>query len=122
MQCQSHFKLWQMHWLLPRTLHKTERSSLLLRRLHSKKGLPTLLLFTKDPCPLCDEAKKVLEPYKHRYIFQQVDITLPENQMWWDKYKYDIPVFHLNNKFLMMHRVNTALLEKRLDEVYEEKH
>uniref|UniRef100_A0A667Y765 Glutaredoxin-like protein n=1 Tax=Myripristis murdjan TaxID=586833 RepID=A0A667Y765_9TELE len=67
-----------------------------------------------DPCPLCDEAKEVLEPYKHRYIFQQIDITLPENKVWYDKYKYDIPVFHLNGQFLMKHRVNTFLLEKQL--------
>uniref|UniRef100_A0A2K5F6R4 Glutaredoxin-like protein n=1 Tax=Aotus nancymaae TaxID=37293 RepID=A0A2K5F6R4_AOTNA len=32
----------------------------------SKTALPVLTLFTKDPCPLCDEAKEVLKPYKHR--------------------------------------------------------
>uniref|UniRef100_A0A8C7KBI3 Glutaredoxin-like protein n=2 Tax=Oncorhynchus kisutch TaxID=8019 RepID=A0A8C7KBI3_ONCKI len=109
-----------MHLVLPRTLHRTKSSAHLLRRLFSQKYLPTLTLFTKDPCPLCDEAKEVLEPYKHRYIFLQVDITLPENKIWWDRYKYDIPVFHLNGQFLMMHRVSTSLLEKRLAEVDEE--
>ncbi|XP_041753421.1 glutaredoxin-like protein C5orf63 homolog isoform X1 [Coregonus clupeaformis] len=109
-----------MHWVLQRTLHRTKSSAHLLRRLFSQKELPTLTLYTKDPCPLCDEAKEVLEPYKHRYIFQQVDITLPENKVWWDRYKYDIPVFHLNGQFLMMHRVNTTLLEKRLAEVDQE--
>ncbi|XP_064799502.1 glutaredoxin-like protein C5orf63 homolog [Oncorhynchus masou masou] len=109
-----------MHLVLPRTLHGTKSSAHLLRRLFSQTYLPTLTLFTKDPCPLCDEAKEVLEPYKHRYIFLQVDITLPENKIWWDRYKYDIPVFHLNGQFLMMHRVSTSLLEKRLAEVDEE--
>uniref|UniRef100_A0A2K6DZR3 Glutaredoxin-like protein n=1 Tax=Macaca nemestrina TaxID=9545 RepID=A0A2K6DZR3_MACNE len=32
----------------------------------SKTTLPVLTLFTKDPCPLCDEAKEVLKPYKNR--------------------------------------------------------
>ncbi|XP_031824427.1 glutaredoxin-like protein C5orf63 homolog isoform X2 [Sarcophilus harrisii] len=32
----------------------------------SKKTLPVLTLFTKDPCPLCDEAKEVLKPLKNR--------------------------------------------------------
>ncbi|XP_045694051.1 glutaredoxin-like protein C5orf63 homolog isoform X1 [Phyllostomus hastatus] len=45
----------------------------------SKTVLPVLTLFTKDPCPLCDEAKEVLEPYKNRFVLQEVDITLPEN-------------------------------------------
>ncbi|KAI2538668.1 C5orf63 isoform 10, partial [Pan troglodytes] len=47
-----------------------------------KTTLPVLTLFTKDPCPLCDEAKEVLKPYE--------------------------------NRFLMMHRVNTSKLEKQL--------
>uniref|UniRef100_A0A2K5F6Q5 Uncharacterized protein n=1 Tax=Aotus nancymaae TaxID=37293 RepID=A0A2K5F6Q5_AOTNA len=34
----------------------------------SKTALPVLTLFTKDPCPLCDEAKEVLKPYKHRKL------------------------------------------------------
>ncbi|XP_029920482.1 glutaredoxin-like protein C5orf63 homolog [Myripristis murdjan] len=103
-----------MFALTLRSFHHTRNSALPLQRLFSKKSLPTLTLFTKDPCPLCDEAKEVLEPYKHRYIFQQIDITLPENKVWYDKYKYDIPVFHLNGQFLMKHRVNTFLLEKQL--------
>ncbi|PNJ80275.1 C5orf63 isoform 5 [Pongo abelii] len=32
----------------------------------SKTTLPVLTLFTKDSCPLCDEAKEVLKPYKNR--------------------------------------------------------
>ncbi|XP_053433088.1 glutaredoxin-like protein C5orf63 [Nycticebus coucang] len=32
----------------------------------SKTTLPMLTLFTKDPCPLCEEAKEALEPYKNR--------------------------------------------------------
>ncbi|XP_004586664.2 glutaredoxin-like protein C5orf63 homolog [Ochotona princeps] len=80
----------------------------------SKITLPVLTLFTKNPCPLCEEAKEMLEPYKHRFVLQEVDITLPENSAWYDRYKFDIPVFHLNGQFLMMHRVNTSKLEKQL--------
>ncbi|XP_044513542.1 glutaredoxin-like protein C5orf63 homolog isoform X2 [Gracilinanus agilis] len=80
----------------------------------STKTLPVLTLFTKDLCPLCDEAKEVLKPLKDRFILQEVDITLPENSAWYDRYKFDIPVFHLNGQFLMMHRVNFSKLEKQL--------
>ncbi|NXY45282.1 YD286 protein, partial [Ceuthmochares aereus] len=66
------------------------------------------------PCPLCDEAKEVLEPYKGRFILQEVDVTLSENSVWYDKYKYDIPVFHLNGNFLMKHRVDIQKLEDQL--------
>ncbi|KAK2511464.1 hypothetical protein Q9233_016948 [Columba guinea] len=75
---------------------------------------PVLTLFTKKPCPLCDEAMEVLEPYKKRFVLQEVDITLPENSAWYDKYKYDIPVFHLNGKFLMKHQVDIQKFEDQL--------
>ncbi|XP_064163061.1 glutaredoxin-like protein C5orf63 homolog [Anguilla rostrata] len=113
----SYFRLiTAMHWLGLRHLQPTKLRGLqLLRsRCSSSRQLPVLTLFTKDPCPLCDEAKEVLEPYKQRFVLQEVDITRPENSMWYDRYKYDIPVFHLNGQFLMMHRVNIAVLEKRL--------
>uniref|UniRef100_A0AAR2KB89 Glutaredoxin-like protein n=1 Tax=Pygocentrus nattereri TaxID=42514 RepID=A0AAR2KB89_PYGNA len=51
--------------LLPRLLHQTKNHHF-LRRCCSQRPLPVLTLFTKDPCPLCDEAKEVLEPYKHK--------------------------------------------------------
>ncbi|XP_074851130.1 glutaredoxin-like protein C5orf63 homolog [Carettochelys insculpta] len=77
-------------------------------------NIPVLTLFTKKLCPLCDEAKEELEPYKNRFILQEVDITLPENSVWYDRYKYDIPVFHLNGQFLMKHRVDVQKFENQL--------
>ncbi|NP_001373248.1 glutaredoxin-like protein [Danio rerio] len=92
----------------------------LIRQHCTRTQLPVLTLFTKDPCPLCDEAKAELEPYKHRFELQEVDITLPENRVWFDRYRFDIPVFHLNGQFLMMHRVNSTLLEKHLSKAIEQ--
>ena len=43
-----------------------------------------------------------------------MDITEKGNEAWFSKYKYEIPVFHLNGTFLMKHRVNEELLEKEL--------
>ncbi|XP_007528043.1 glutaredoxin-like protein C5orf63 homolog [Erinaceus europaeus] len=105
--------LWFQHMQLARYSF-----GLLLRNLStSNTALPVLTLFTKDPCPLCDEAKEALEPYKNRFILQEVDITLPENSTWYERYKFDIPVFHLNGQFLMMHHVNISKLEKQLQQL-----
>ncbi|XP_060764386.1 glutaredoxin-like protein C5orf63 homolog [Neoarius graeffei] len=100
--------------LLQKLRRHIKTPSHFIRTFCSQRSLPILTLFTKDPCPLCEEAKEMLEPYKDRFVLQEVDITLPENSVWYDRYKYDIPVFHLNGQFLMMHRVNTAVLEKQL--------
>lgn len=55
-----------------------------------------------------------------QYKLEEVDITLPENKEWYKKYRYDIPVFHFEGKFLMKHRANFKLCEQTLTE-YEEK-
>ncbi|KAK6179609.1 hypothetical protein SNE40_011928 [Patella caerulea] len=84
---------------------------------HSQnRRLPTLTLFTKHPCPLWDEAKENLKPFEHRYHLEQVDISLPDYKKYFDKYKYDIPVFHFNGEFLMKHRADLELVEKTLIE------
>ncbi len=51
-------------------------------------------------------------------MLKEIDITLAENKTWFDKYKYDIPVFHLEGEYLMRHKVHCGLLQKKLDEFY----
>ncbi|KAM6475489.1 glutaredoxin-like protein C5orf63 homolog [Python bivittatus] len=104
-----------MLWLQSRTLHLTKYSKPLQRMLcEASAKLPVLTLFTKHPCSLCEEAKVMLEPHKHKFILQEIDITLPDHSVWLEKYKYEIPVFHLNGKFLMKHRVDIQKLENQL--------
>jgi hypothetical protein len=51
-----------------------------------------------------------------QYNFEEVYITDKGNEEWYIKYKYEIPVFHLNGTFLMKHRVDEKLLEEKLSE------
>lgn len=44
----------------------------------------------------------------------EVDITHPSNKEWFNKYRYDIPVLHLNGKYLSKHRIALDYLEPRL--------
>lgn len=60
--------------------------------------------------------------YRHlQFNFEEVDITAPDNKRWLEEYQFEIPVFHLNGKFLMKHRVNVKLLDRKLKEFEEEK-
>ncbi|XP_043195201.1 glutaredoxin-like protein C5orf63 homolog [Amphibalanus amphitrite] len=79
------------------------------------KRLPELTLYTKTPCPLCDDALEALSPALHRVTLRKVDITLPENRRWYKLYRYDIPVFHLNGAFLMKHRGDMKVLLEALE-------
>lgn len=52
-----------------------------------------------------------------QFVLQLVDISLPENREWSDRYRWDIPVFHLNGQFVMKHKVDPARLDKLLQDV-----
>jgi len=64
-------------------------------------------LFTKRGCFLCDKAKAVLEQahVKMPFSLEEVDIEAPQNLSWHEKYRYDIPVIHLNEKEIFRHRL-----------------
>ena len=68
---------------------------------------PTVELFTKANCPLCDDAKAVLRQCSadipHSLV--AVDITDSENQVWWERYKFDIPVLHIDGAYWAKHRI-----------------
>lgn len=79
---------------------------LLGRNFSSRRTLPLVTMFSKaEGCSLCDDAKEVMMKFKKKFIYEEVDITANGNQEWFNKYKYDIPVIHINNQEVMRHKV-----------------
>jgi len=39
------------------------------------------------------------------HSLEAIDITDEEHGMWFSKYKYDIPVLHINNQYWIKHRL-----------------
>jgi len=71
----------------------------------------TITLFTKEGCTLCDKVIDVLmELYQqdpnYAHTLRAVDITDDDQRQYWDRYKYDIPVLHLNGQFWVKHRLD----------------
>lgn len=68
---------------------------------------PSVRLFTKEGCTLCDKVKDVLEEIKeqHPHSLEQIDITDEDKTEFRDRYKYDIPVLHLNGEYWIKHRL-----------------
>eukprot|EP00986_Skeletonema_menzelii_P010476 scaffold5098_cov130-Skeletonema_menzelii.AAC.3 len=68
---------------------------------------PNIKLFTKEGCTLCDKVKDILLELKtsHPHSLYAVDITDEDKQVWFDKYKYDIPVLHMNEVYWTKHRL-----------------
>jgi len=75
---------------------------------------PQVTLFTKEGCTLCDKVKDILYELKDEipHGLAQIDITDEENRAtYFAKYKYDIPVLHMNGQYWVKHR--TTLEEAR---------
>ena len=64
------------------------------------KKLPVLTLFTKENCQLCDEALDKLSPFLSSVKLETIDIEDEGREKEYDKYRYEIPVFYFNKKFL----------------------
>jgi len=65
-----------------------------------------LHFYTKPDCPLCDEAKVVLQNIAAKTSFvaiEEIDIT--KNLGLFTKYKHLIPVLELDGQQLFVHRV-----------------
>jgi glutaredoxin len=65
-----------------------------------------LQFYTKPDCPLCDEAKRVLQSIGAKTSFiavEEIDIT--KNLGLFTKYKHLIPVLELDGQQLFVHRV-----------------
>mmetsp|Transcript_27609 Transcript_27609/g.57976 ORF Transcript_27609/g.57976 Transcript_27609/m.57976 type:complete len:187 (+) Transcript_27609:110-670(+) len=71
-------------------------------------GIPQIKLFTKEGCTLCDKVKNVLESLResHPHSLYAMDITDDDKQEWFSKYKYDIPVLHINDIYWTKHRLS----------------
>ncbi|RWS30479.1 Acetyl-CoA acetyltransferase-like protein [Leptotrombidium deliense] len=95
-------------------------SSIMIQRLgnheaETDKSLPLLTLYTKRNCGLCEEAKQKLKPYFKYVRYEEVDIEAPMNKKWFGLYRYEIPVFHFNGRFLMKNKgIDVNLLKNKL--------
>jgi len=75
--------------------------------LYSAADAPTVRLFTKSGCTLCDVAKGVLADAaaERPHTLEAVDITDADKGEWYEKYKYDIPVLHIDGAYWAKHRI-----------------
>lgn len=99
-------------------------SSILIEKLKTPKPVdarqPKLTLYTKYPCPLCDQLKSELKPFMHRCTIEEVDISQEKNIHWKKLYQYEIPVLFLESTFICKHKLNVNNLQRKLCEIEAE--
>ena len=73
-----------------------------------------LQLYTKTDCPLCDEAKALLEPLAAQFPIQLEEIDITTNLGLFTKYKELIPVLEWEGERLFVHRIHVKTLKRKL--------
>lgn len=99
----------------------------IIKRYSSTVSKTHLKFFSKPDCMLCHEARTVLDnaldeidPKMLQNIsaIQEIDITSPNNKQWFDCYRYDIPVLHVERdgckKVVFMHKFDKEELVEEL--------
>ena len=92
---------------------------------NSYTNKPLLRLLTKENCMLCEEAKHVLfsapGKYDERLILKEVDIRAEGNEDLFDLYRYEIPVFFLERRFVSKNFIDLEKLEEELVKIEVDK-
>lgn len=80
--------------------------------------MQTVYFYTKDHCPLCDEAEALLNLLQHEYSFHVEKRDIYTHDEWLEKYHLIIPVVVLNGEELNSNSMNyeslDAFLKKHL--------
>lgn len=77
-------------------------------------------LYSKDDCPLCNEALAVLNKVRTETPFTLKVIKLLPGEENFEEFKNDFPVLHINKRFAFKHRLNETTLKIRLQQVANE--
>ena len=78
-----------------------------------------LTFYSKPNCPLCDEARDMLEDLNQEFALVVTELNILSNPAIYEKYKYIIPVLELENGQVIKVRFTEAELRKALNEKRE---
>jgi glutaredoxin len=74
----------------------------------SREDFPMVQLYTKEGCTLCDKVSNVLRSVREEcpHSLEAIDITDSDKTEFYDKYKWDIPVLHIDGKYWTKHKLD----------------
>jgi hypothetical protein len=80
-----------------------------------KENIPFVEIFSKENCHLCEEAKAVITRVKADTEFEIsiTDINLDPDIF--EKYKYEIPVIHINGVIAFKYKVDETEFRRKLN-------
>lgn len=75
----------------------------------------TLVVFEKPGCPLCDDARELLENAEARFVFTLERRNIFEDEAAFIRYRYRVPVVTAGGRELVELRFSSNQLEAALD-------
>ena len=96
------------------------KPSLLSRTLCTIKKPRILKMLTKEECMLCDQALEEIEENLPKELLkdilvEKVDITDDGNEALYDRWRFEIPVFYFEDKYLCKNRIDIPKLIEKLE-------
>lgn len=77
-----------------------------------------LKMLTKSECQLCDEALDAINNQIPKDLLKKITIEkvdIEEDEALFDRWRYEIPVFFINDKYLCRHRIDVDLLLSKIN-------
>ena len=78
---------------------------------------PTLILYTRHGCHLCEKAKEVISALQGEFDFDYNECDIELKDEWTEKYGLMIPVVAINEEEVQYGRIDKTLLCKALTEI-----
>ena len=78
-----------------------------------------IVVYTRESCPLCDEAWKLLQRYQKRFRFELEAIDIGESEELTREFGNCIPVVVIAGKVRFRGHVNEVLLQRILKIIHE---
>jgi hypothetical protein len=75
---------------------------------------PTLILYTRKDCCLCEEMKAVVRPVAERFNFTLRELDVDSSAELQETYGNEVPVLSVNGRKAFKYRVTAKELQNRL--------
>ena len=77
-----------------------------------------LKMLTKPECQLCDEALETIHTHIPKETLKKITIekvNIEEDEALFDRWRFEIPVFFINDKYLCKNRIDVDLLLSKVN-------
>ncbi|WP_254901727.1 glutaredoxin family protein [Thalassobacillus devorans] len=75
-----------------------------------------VILYSKENCCLCDDAKELLKMLKKDYNFTVLEKDIYKDDTLLEKYQFEIPVVRIDEEELNCEQIDIISLRERLQE------